>query len=65
MKPVQLFDRDCAEKTLKEVMSMSVYCHAHPLTSLRAILRKQKGKRSAGAPCLGFDFGELELLMFF
>jgi error-prone DNA polymerase len=42
MKPVQLFDRDCAEKTLKEVMSMSVYCHAHPLTSLRAILRKQK-----------------------
>ena len=42
MKPVQLFDRDCAEKTLKEVMSMSVYCHAHPLTSLRDVLRKQK-----------------------
>ncbi|MGO8878472.1 MAG: OB-fold nucleic acid binding domain-containing protein [Desulfomonilaceae bacterium] len=41
MKPVQLFDRDSAEKTLKEVMSMSVYCHAHPLTSLRNGLRKQ------------------------
>ncbi len=26
---------------------------------------KEICKRSAGAPCLGFDFGELELLMFF
>jgi len=42
MKAVQLLGRDSAEKTLKEVMSMSVYCHAHPLTSLRDVLRKQK-----------------------
>lgn len=42
MKPVQSFDRDCAEKTLRELMSMSIFCHAHPLTSLRNILRKQK-----------------------
>ena len=42
MKPVQLFDRDSAERTLEEVISMSVYCHAHPLTSLRNVLRKQK-----------------------
>jgi error-prone DNA polymerase len=41
MKPVQSFYRDCAEKTLREAMSMSVYCHAHPLTSLRNIFRKQ------------------------
>jgi error-prone DNA polymerase len=41
MKPVQLFDRDSAERTLEEVISMSVYCHAHPLTSLRNFLRKQ------------------------
>jgi error-prone DNA polymerase len=41
MKPAQLTDRDCAEKTLREAMSMSVFCHAHPLTSLRNILRKQ------------------------
>jgi DNA polymerase III alpha subunit len=40
-KPVQSFDRDCAEKTLREAMSMSIFCHAHPLTSLRNILRKQ------------------------
>jgi DNA polymerase III alpha subunit len=42
IKPAQLPDRDCAEKTLREAMSMSIYCHAHPLTSLRNILRKQK-----------------------
>jgi error-prone DNA polymerase len=41
MKPVQSFYRDCAEKTLREAMSMSIFCHAHPLTSLRNILRKQ------------------------
>ena len=41
MKPAQLPDRDCAEKTLREAMSMSIFCHAHPLTSLRNILRKQ------------------------
>ena len=41
MKPAQLTDRDCAEKTLRETMSMSIFCHAHPLTSLRNILRKQ------------------------
>jgi len=41
MKPVQSFARDCAEKTLREAMSMSIFCHAHPLTSLRNILRKQ------------------------
>jgi DNA polymerase III alpha subunit len=41
MKPVQSFDRDCAEKTLREAMTMSIFCHAHPLTSLRNILRKQ------------------------
>ena len=40
-KPVQSFYRDCAEKTIREAMSMSVYCHAHPLTSLRNIFRKQ------------------------
>ena len=42
MKPAQSPDRDCAEKTLRETMSMSIFCHAHPLTSLRNILRKQK-----------------------
>ncbi len=41
MKPVQSLDRDCAEKTLREAMSMNIFCHAHPLTSLRNILRKQ------------------------
>jgi error-prone DNA polymerase len=41
MKPAQLTYTDCAEKTLREAMSMSVFCHAHPLTSLRNILRKQ------------------------
>ena len=41
MKPAQLPDRDCAEKTLREAMSMNIFCHAHPLTSLRNILRKQ------------------------
>jgi hypothetical protein len=41
MKPAQLNDRDCAEKTLREATSMSIFCHAHPLTSLRNILRKQ------------------------
>ena len=46
-KPVQSFDRDCAEKTLREAMSMSIFCHAHPLTSLRNILRKQKVVRSS------------------
>ncbi|MEI7450582.1 MAG: OB-fold nucleic acid binding domain-containing protein [Desulfomonile sp.] len=29
-------------RTYNEAISMSVYCHAHPLTSLRNILRKQK-----------------------
>jgi error-prone DNA polymerase len=47
MKPLQSFDRDCAEKTLTEAMSMSIFCHAHPLTSLRNILRKQKVVRSS------------------
>ncbi|MCX5873559.1 MAG: hypothetical protein NTY51_10070 [Deltaproteobacteria bacterium] len=42
MKHVQSFATDCAEKTYREAMSMTVYCHAHPLTSLRNILRKQK-----------------------
>ena len=42
MKPVQLLGRDYAERTLTEVMSMSVYCHAHPLISMRDALRKQK-----------------------
>jgi DNA polymerase III alpha subunit len=42
IKPVQSFYREYAEKTLREAMSMSVYCHAHPLTSLRNILRKQQ-----------------------
>jgi hypothetical protein len=42
VKPVRSFDKDCAEKTLREAMSMSVYCHAHPLTSLRNILIKQQ-----------------------
>jgi error-prone DNA polymerase len=41
MKPAQLPDRACAEKTLREAMSMNIFCHAHPLTSLRNILRKQ------------------------
>jgi len=41
IKPVQSFERDCAEKTLREAMTMSIFCHAHPLTSLRNILRKQ------------------------
>ncbi len=41
MKRVQPFDSNYAEKTFKEVMSMSVNCHAHPLTSLRNVLRKQ------------------------
>ncbi|MFH0959993.1 MAG: OB-fold nucleic acid binding domain-containing protein [Pseudomonadota bacterium] len=41
MKPAQLPDRDCAEKTLREAMSMSIFCHAHPLASLRNIFRKQ------------------------
>ncbi|MGA8831914.1 MAG: OB-fold nucleic acid binding domain-containing protein [Desulfomonilaceae bacterium] len=42
MKQVQSFVRECAEQTLREVMSMSVYCHAHPLTSLRRTLTKQQ-----------------------
>ncbi|MGC8604467.1 MAG: OB-fold nucleic acid binding domain-containing protein [Desulfomonilaceae bacterium] len=45
MKQILSFNSDnsdCAEKTLREVMSMSVYCHAHPLVSLRNLLRKQK-----------------------
>ncbi len=42
MKHIQPFVKDTAKQTLRQVMSMSVYCHAHPLTSLRAILRKQK-----------------------
>ena len=42
MEPVQSLDRDCAEKTLREAMTMRFFCHAHPLTSLRNILRKQK-----------------------
>ena len=42
MKHVQSFVRECAEQTLREVMSMSVYCHAHPLTSLRRTLTKQQ-----------------------
>ena len=46
-KPVQSFDKNCAEKTLREAMSMSIFCHAHPLTSLRNILRKQKVVRSS------------------
>jgi DNA polymerase III alpha subunit len=46
MQHVQPFDSNYAEKTFKEVMSMSVYCHAHPLTSLRDVLRKQKAVMS-------------------
>ena len=42
MKPVQSFDRDCDEKTLRQAMTMSIFCNAHPLTSLRNILRKHK-----------------------
>ena len=42
MNPVQLLGRDCAERTLTEVMSMSVYCHAPPLTSFRRTLTTQK-----------------------
>lgn len=34
-------------RVYKEAMSMSVYCHAHPLTSLRNILRKQNVVTSA------------------
>ena len=42
MKTVQSFVKDTAKQTLREVMSMSVYCHAHPLTSLRRTLTKQQ-----------------------
>ena len=28
-------------RVYREAMSMSIFCHAHPLTSLRNILRKQ------------------------
>jgi DNA polymerase III alpha subunit len=42
MKHVQSFVKDTAKQTLREVMSMSVYCHAHPLTSLRRTLTKQQ-----------------------
>jgi DNA polymerase III alpha subunit len=42
MKHVQSFVKDTAKQTLREVMSMSVYCNAHPLTSLRRTLTKQQ-----------------------
>ena len=42
MKPVQSFDRDCDEKTLRQAMTMSIFCNAHPLTSLRNILRNTR-----------------------
>ena len=38
MKHVQSFVKDTAKQKLREVMSMSVYCHAHPLTPLRRTL---------------------------
>jgi error-prone DNA polymerase len=40
--PVQSLDKSLAEKTFREAMTMSIFCHAHPLASLRTVLRKQK-----------------------
>ncbi|MGC8660341.1 MAG: OB-fold nucleic acid binding domain-containing protein [Desulfomonilaceae bacterium] len=48
MKSFASYDRDCAEKTLREAISMSVFCQAHPLTSLRSVLRKQRVVTSRG-----------------
>ncbi|MCL5123733.1 MAG: OB-fold nucleic acid binding domain-containing protein [Deltaproteobacteria bacterium] len=42
MKHGQSFELQSAEKAYREAISMSVYCHGHPLTSIRNFLKKQR-----------------------